>query len=482
MLAMSWNVRCLGKAEKRRKVRDVVLSQNPAILFIQESKLDVFDSRVIRNLGGVVLTRGVGVEAVGSAGGLITMWNEDLVSIKDCISNKWCIILVVVLKKLDKDVVLCNVNASNLESERRELWSFICSAQQFFSAPWCIGEDFNTILNESERKKDSFNTWSVKSFNDFILQAKVVDIPLCGAAFTWSNNREDGSWTRLDRFLVCPNILSWFPNVVQRGLPRTISDHCAISLGTIKENWGPSPFKFNNEWLEDKELMAVVQKAWVDSNVTRSSIYILHTKLRSSKCKIKGWALAKMRDKASTKSIEDRLAKIDERAASGCWTEPLRQERLEANVELWKLLRLEEQEWRQKSRVKWLLEGDRNTRFFHCVASGKKRRNFIENIYFDGVVKSNVDEVRNGVADFFENQYKNVPWCHPKFNGLHVKKLSNEERESLEEKFSMEEVWAAVSSCDGNKGPGPDGFNMNFVKENWKVIKIDFMKFMEEFH
>lgn len=52
------------------------------------------------------------------------------------------------------------------------------------------------------------------------------------------------------------------------------------------------------------------------------------------------------------------------------------------------------------------------------------------------------------------------------------------------EEFSIEEVWeggGALSSCDGNKAPGPDGFNLNFIKRNWEVIKVDFMSFMAEF-
>ncbi|KAK2639234.1 hypothetical protein Ddye_027029 [Dipteronia dyeriana] len=163
----------------------------------------------------------------------------------------------------------------------------------------------------------------------------VVDIPLRGITFTWSNNREVGSWARLDRFLVSPIILSWYPSLVQRGLPRTIFDHSAIKIGCSKENWGPRPFRFSNEWIEDKKLMI-----------------------------IKEWAEEKKRDMVSTKKLEDRLAKLDERAATEGWTESLRKERWEMVAELWKAIRVEEQAWKQKSIVKWLLEGYRNTRFF----------------------------------------------------------------------------------------------------------------------
>ena len=40
----------------------------------------------------------------------------------------------------------------------------------------------------------------------------------------------------------------------------------------------------------------------------------------------------------------------------------------------------------------------------------------------------------------------------------------------------------ALSSCDGNKAPGPDGFNLNFFKAHWEDIMEDFMGFIREFY
>ncbi|KAK2654819.1 hypothetical protein Ddye_014675 [Dipteronia dyeriana] len=210
-------------------------------------------------------------------------------------------------------------------------------------------------------------------------------------------------------------------------MPRSISDHCAISLGEPKVVWGPRPFRFDNVWLEDKVLMAEVRKGWGDSNPTGSSSRILQAKLLVSKNKIKARALSKVKDWVSTKALEYRLLKIDDKAASSGWSDSLRQERLKALIELWKALRREEQQWRQKPRVKWLVEGDRNSKIFHCVASGRRRKNFIENISFDGVRKSKPVEVREGVVDFFEKHFKNVAWSRPKILELPLKKLSDAE-------------------------------------------------------
>ncbi|KAK3211975.1 hypothetical protein Dsin_016681 [Dipteronia sinensis] len=104
MLALSWNVRGFGRREKWRAVRKSVYLLKLVMLFIQESKLGVFDNSVVRSLGGSLLTRGVGVKAEGSAGGLISLWNDDLFKVHSCISCKRCIILAGELTSLNKQV------------------------------------------------------------------------------------------------------------------------------------------------------------------------------------------------------------------------------------------------------------------------------------------------------------------------------------------------------------------------------------------
>ncbi|KAK3220411.1 hypothetical protein Dsin_014381 [Dipteronia sinensis] len=129
---------------------------------------------------------------------------------------------------------------------------------------------------------------SIRNFNSFVLSAKVIDILLQGITFTWSNHIENESWARLDRFLVSPMILSWFPNLSQRGILGSISDYNVIKLGEPYVDWGYCPFKFYNGWLEDANLIKEVSQGWTDCKVKGSLGLVLSSKMKAVKGKLKG--------------------------------------------------------------------------------------------------------------------------------------------------------------------------------------------------
>ncbi|KAK3228826.1 hypothetical protein Dsin_000707 [Dipteronia sinensis] len=134
------------------------------------------------------------------------------------------------------EVVFCNVYAPNMESERKGLWDFIENITHSFSMPWCLGGDFNTVLDPSESKGGECNMGSARNFNLFISRSKVVDIPLHGITYTWTDFRERVSWARLDRFLISPAFLMWYPRLSQKGLLGSLSDHNVVTIGETVED------------------------------------------------------------------------------------------------------------------------------------------------------------------------------------------------------------------------------------------------------
>ncbi|KAK3231407.1 hypothetical protein Dsin_003288 [Dipteronia sinensis] len=110
--------------------------------------------------------------------------------------------------------------------------------------------------------------------------------------------------------------------------------------------------------------------------VTKDSCY--YQKLKAAKNRLNSLNRSCKVSLVKPNQVEEKLSLIDTKAAADGWTEILRKERFQLLKKLWRSLRREEQSWWQKSRINWLLKGDKNTKFFQCMANGRRRRNAIE--------------------------------------------------------------------------------------------------------
>lgn len=67
-------------------------------------------------------------------------------------------------------------------------------------------------------------------FSDLINNLELVDLPLSDGIFTWDRGNNEGTASRIDRFLVSTEWDEAFSNIKQSLLPRLGSDHCPIQL------------------------------------------------------------------------------------------------------------------------------------------------------------------------------------------------------------------------------------------------------------
>lgn len=52
----------------------------------------------------------------------------------------------------------------------------------------------------------------------------------------------------------------------------------------------------------------------------------------------------------------------------------------------------------------------------------------------------------------------------------------------LEQPFTHKEIDDVIEDLTSNKSPGPDGFNTDFIKKCWHVIKKDFYDLCDQFY
>ncbi|GJZ83149.1 hypothetical protein Tco_0648322 [Tanacetum coccineum] len=127
----------------------------------------------------------------------------------------------------------------------------------------------------------------------------------------------------------------------------------------------------------------------------------------------------------------DKIVEIDQRAERS----PLSVGDIDARTSIVKSLTVLEhkniKDLRQKAKVKWSLEGDENSGFFH---------------------------------------------------GNLFKTLTPEQNLIIENPFTPQEIKDAIWDCGGEKAPGPDGFSFKLIKKYWDILGSDIIKYVSDFH
>ena len=71
---------------------------------------------------------------------------------------------------------------------------------------------------------------------------------------------------------------------------------------------------------------------------------------------------------------------------------------------------------------------------------------------------------------------------HSSMSSMEFDRIKSEEAVRLEEMFSMEEVYLAISELNGDKAPGSDGFPIAFWQFCWEFVKDEIISFFKDFY
>ncbi len=147
-------------------------------------------------------------------------------------------------------------------------------------------------------------------------------------------------------------------------------------------------------------------------------------------------------------------------------------------LEEWELR--EEIFWKQKSRINWLQEGDRNIAFFHNSVKARRHGNSLSSLVLpDGTQIYSCEAISREAVNYFSDLFSredsgvgheecDILDCIP-----HL--VSTEMNEALLDPISLLELEKIVFNMKKGQAPGLDGFPIEFFQEFWEIIKFDLL-------
>ncbi|KAL5545070.1 hypothetical protein UlMin_008854 [Ulmus minor] len=176
------------------------------------------------------------------------------------------------------------------------------------------GGDFIVLRYCHEKSPPSSRTRSVRQFDELIRELELRDLALHNASFTWSNFREEAVKSRLDRFLFTEEWGAGKNDIRQETWSRTCLDHMPIILDTSPVSWGPTPFRFENMWLEHSGFRQECEQWWRGIEVEGWESYRIMEKLRALKDKIEAWNKEVFGDtRIIKKDVVEKIAYLDKK-------------------------------------------------------------------------------------------------------------------------------------------------------------------------
>ncbi|TVU02265.1 hypothetical protein EJB05_52261, partial [Eragrostis curvula] len=199
---VSWNVRGLGDDDKCKLVRDGLSSPSPAIICVQETKLN----DVSRFKAASFLPHGFSdfsfVEATGTRGGLLTAWNPNVFSRSSFIARQHTLTTSLTSTSSDLHLTVTNVYAPADHRDSQTFLDDLVELASHVSGPWLHAGDFNLLRDTADKNNERFDFALAAAFNDAINQLNLIELPLLDRLFTWSNKRASPTLARLDRVFI----------------------------------------------------------------------------------------------------------------------------------------------------------------------------------------------------------------------------------------------------------------------------------------
>ncbi|KAL5550128.1 hypothetical protein UlMin_000304 [Ulmus minor] len=313
MNILVWNVQGIRNSCTSNALFSYVMKFSPDVVFLLESKL--LASQVPGLARQVGFSNFYCVDRIGLSGGLVLLWKDHVV-----VRTKFAARFYIDALISSTNVLpwrFSGIYGDPNPKQRKNTWDLLQKLCSMNAGPWIYYEDFNEILDNSEKLGGMEKLQNnLDIFRPFLDICQLQDLGFEGdGCFTWSNGHV---FERLDRFFGNFDWLEAYPDYKVKHLDFFYSDHKPILLSFGNNASGKccgrvkriSRFHFEHAWCEDPGCGDIINSNWTYS-LGELGLSGLLDHIVSCESRLESWGKEKFRNLNKEKTfLQDKISSI----------------------------------------------------------------------------------------------------------------------------------------------------------------------------
>lgn len=225
---LCWNVRGINSPEKWPIVFNKVEESLASILCFQETKKGDVDLKFIRKFVPKRFDQFAYVPSDGASGGLLIIWASNLFTGQIIQHESFGLVVRFTYKLTLDQFTLVSVYGPCDGIARQNFVAWLFSLDFAIDDLWLIIGDFNFYRYSDSRNKPGANLSDIETFNEVISYLGLIELPIKGRKYTWSNMQKEPLLTQLDWFFY----LATVDNKISKSSPPSSTSFPPIILLT----------------------------------------------------------------------------------------------------------------------------------------------------------------------------------------------------------------------------------------------------------
>lgn len=245
-----WNVRGLNDGEKRASIKNQIIATGATLICLQETKISAWTCNLLMEMVGTDMIDNIAVlPSIGASWGILIAASNHFFNLSQPHATAHTISTTVTMLAEQKTWTMTGVYGPQTDAEKLIFLQEITDLRQAALPAWLLLGDFNLIFNVQDKNNTRLNLNMINNFRTTIDNLELARLELKGRRFTWCNDQQTPTMTRIDHIFASTNWMDLFPRSDLQALASLGSDHCALFLeGDISLDFYRG-FRFESHWV-----------------------------------------------------------------------------------------------------------------------------------------------------------------------------------------------------------------------------------------